>query len=78
MAGKRDDDDVLTTVSVGVVCVCVCSESARASWTMNTTCGAGDAYTYMDQGHGAMLVVLEGPAFKQMKLRAKVWCIPRR
>jgi hypothetical protein len=66
---RDDDDDVLTTM-----CVCVCSESARASWTMDASC---DAYTYLDQGHGAMLVVVEGPAFQKITLSAKVLCIPR-
>ena len=57
------------------VCVCVCSESARARWTIDSSCDAGDSY--IDEGHGAMLVVVEGPAFEQITLSAKVLCKPR-
>jgi hypothetical protein len=37
---------------------------------LNSSCEAGDAY--VDQGQGAMLVVVRGPAFQQITLSAKV------
>jgi len=46
------------------------SESARAKWTIDSSCDAGDSY--IDQGHGAMLVVVQGPAFEQITFSAKL------
>jgi hypothetical protein len=62
---------VLVRVWVCVrACVCACSESARARWTIDSSCDAGDSY--IDEGHGAMLVVVESPAFEKVTLTAKV------
>ena len=46
------------------------SESARARWMIDSSCDAGDSY--VDEGHGAMLVVVESPVFEEITLSAKL------
>ena len=50
--------------------VIINSKSARVRWQLDSECEAGDAYT--DEGAGAMLVVVEGPAFEQITLSATI------
>jgi len=46
------------------------SEQSGSSWTLDSACDAGESY--VDEGSGAMLLVLEGPAYEQITLSAKL------
>jgi hypothetical protein len=46
------------------------SESAHAMWKLDSSCDAGD--TYIDEGAGAMLLVVEGSAYESITLSAKL------
>jgi len=46
------------------------SESSRASWKLDSNCDAGESY--IDEGSGAMLLIVEGPAFQQITVSARL------
>jgi hypothetical protein len=46
------------------------SESSRASWRLDSNCDAGESY--IDEGSGAMLLIVEGPAFQQITVSARL------
>jgi len=46
------------------------SAQSGSSWTLDSACDAGESY--VDEGSGAMLLVLEGPAYEQITLSAKL------
>jgi len=46
------------------------SESARSRWKLDSSCDAGKPY--IDEGSGAMLLIVEGPAFEQITVSAKL------
>lgn len=46
------------------------SESAQGRWRLDSSCDAGKSY--IDKGAGAMLLIVEGPAFEQITVSAKL------